>query len=119
MASDLSPNQLLDALSKSDSPVLTADAFPSVPFVKVKSVVDTLKSREMITYKTIEADEYKLTPEAEGIVANGSHEARVFEAVIQAVGGLRIKDLPVRRLLYASSSFHPGGQIADRIARMR
>lgn len=106
MATDLTPNQLLNALAKSDSPILTADAFPSVPFVKVKSAVDTLKSREMIAYKTIEADEYVLTPEAEGIVKNGSHEARVFEAVIQAVGGLKIKDLPVRGLLYASWPKH-------------
>jgi len=95
MANDLSPNQLLDVLSKSSGPIFTADVFPIVPFVKVKSAVDTLKSRNMIMYETIEADEYILTSEAEGIVANGSHEARVFEAVLQAVGGLKIKDLPV------------------------
>jgi len=95
MASDLSPNQLLNALSQHEGPILTADAFPQVSFVKVKSAVDTLKSREMIQYATIEREEAALTPEAEDIAANGSHEAKVFEAVRSAVEGMKISDLPV------------------------
>lgn len=47
----------------------------------------------MVTYQTIENDEATLEPEAEGIVKNGSHEARVFEALRQAVEGLTVQDL--------------------------
>ena len=95
MAGELSPNQVLEALSQSDDPILTSHAFPSVPFDKVKSAIDTLKSRDMVTYSQIEREEAILTPEAEGIASNGSHEARVFEAVHGAVEGLKIADLPV------------------------
>ena len=96
MASDLT-SQVLDALSESDDPILTANAFPSMPSVTVKSALDRLGSREMISYKTIDREEAVLTDEASGIVAEGSHEAKVFEAVRKAVEGLKIADLPVRR----------------------
>ena len=94
MGSDLTPNEVLGTLSTMDGSLLTSDAFPGVPFIKVKSAVDTLKSREMITYKQVDQEETILTPEAEGIAANGSHEAKVFEAVRKAVEGLKISDLP-------------------------
>ena len=89
-------SQILDILSRSDGPVLSVDAFPSVPSTTIKSALDRLKSRDMVAYKDIVREEAVLTPEAEGIAANGSHEARVFEAVQKAVGGLKIADLPVR-----------------------
>ena len=95
MAGELSPNQVLTALSQSEGQFLTSDVFPSVSFDKVKSAVDTLKSRGMVSSSQIEREESILTPEAEGIVANGSHEAKVFEAVRAAVEGLKISDLPV------------------------
>ena len=97
-ANELSPNQLLEALSLCDGPILTADAFPSVPFVKVKSALDTLRSRAMVIPSQIEREEAVLMPEAEGIAAYGSHEAKVFEAVRAAVEGLKIDELPVRWL---------------------
>ena len=97
MATDLTA-QVLDALSHSNGPILSAEAFPSVPSTTVKSALDRLGSRNMVTYKTIDREEAILTPEAEGIAADGSHEAKVFEAVRQAVEGLRIADLPVRWL---------------------
>ncbi|KAA6415540.1 MAG: phenylalanyl-tRNA synthetase alpha chain [Lasallia pustulata] len=93
MASDLT-SQVLDALSESNDPVLTANAFPSVPSTTVKSALDRLGSREMISYNTIDREEAVLTDEANGIVADGSHEAKVFEAVRIAVEGLKITDLP-------------------------
>lgn len=96
MASDLT-SQVLDALSESNDSILTANAFPSVSSVTVKSALDRLGSREMISYKTIDREEAVLTDEASGIVAEGSHEAKVFEAVRKAVEGLKIADLPVRR----------------------
>ena len=90
--------QILEVLSRSDGPVLSADAFPSVPSTAIKSALDRLKSRDMVAYKDIVREEAVLTPEAEGIAANGSHEARVFEAVQKAIGGMKIADLPVRRV---------------------
>lgn len=96
MANDLT-SQVLDALSESNEPMLTASIFPSVPSATVKSALDRLGSREMISYKTIDREEAVLTDEASGIVAEGSHEARVFEAVRKAVEGLKIADLPVCR----------------------
>ena len=97
MATDLT-SQVLDALSHSDGPVLSAEAFSLIPSKTVKSALDRLGSREMVTYKTIDREEAFLTPEAEAIAADGSHEAKVFEAVRQAVEGLKITDLPVRWL---------------------
>lgn len=97
MAIDLTAN-LLDVLSQIDEPILSTDAFPSTPSSEIKSALDRLKSREMVVYDTIDKDEAVLTPEAEGIAANGSHEAKVFEAVLQAVEGMKMSDLPVRWL---------------------
>ncbi|KAI9705043.1 MAG: Phenylalanyl-tRNA synthetase, beta subunit, cytoplasmic [Candelina mexicana] len=92
LAQDLT-SQILSELSTT-SPLLSADIFPSVPSTTVKSSLDRLGSREMVTYETIDREEAVLTPEAEGIAKEGSHEAKVFEAVQQAVGGLKIGDLP-------------------------
>lgn len=97
MAIDLTA-EVLDILSQTGEPILSTDAFPSAPSTEVKSALDRLKSREMVVYDTIDKDEAILTPEAEDIAANGSHEAKVFEAVLQAVEGMKISDLPVRWL---------------------
>lgn len=97
MVTDLTA-EVLDVLSRTDEPILSTDVFPSTPSTEIKSALDRLKSREMVFYETIDKDEAILTPEAEGIAANGSHEAKVFEAVLQAVEGMRISDLPVRWL---------------------
>ena len=95
MAADL-PMQVLNALAQSDGPILTAEIFPSESFVTIKSALDRLGSREMVVYKTIERDEAVLTDEAQGIAKHGSHEAKVFEAVRNAIEGLKVSDLPVR-----------------------
>ncbi|KAL8712365.1 MAG: hypothetical protein Q9225_006960 [Loekoesia sp. 1 TL-2023] len=86
--------RVLDALSQTDGSILTADAFPSVNFTTIKSALDRLGSREMVIYRQIDREQATLTPEARGIAAEGSHEAKVFEAVRQAVDGLKIADLP-------------------------
>ena len=99
MATDLVA-QVLDVLSRTDEPILSTDAFPSAPSTEIKSALDRLKSRDMVSYEAIDKEAAILTPEAEGIAANGSHEAKVFEAVLQAVEGMKISDLPVRWLNY-------------------
>ncbi|KKY36606.1 putative phenylalanyl-trna synthetase alpha chain [Diaporthe ampelina] len=85
-------SEILLELSKSD-PILSQETFPNATFAEVKAALDKLASRSMVTYQTIENDEAALEPEAEGIVANGSHEARVFEVLRQAVEGLTVQDL--------------------------
>ena len=87
--------QVLAALSQTDEPILSTDAFPSLPSTEIKSALDRLKSREMVDYDTIDNEEAILTPEAEGVAANGSPEAKVFEAVRASLDGLKISDLPV------------------------
>lgn len=93
MASDLT-TPILDALSASDAPILSNEAFPSAPSLNVKSALDRLGSRQMIEYETKEKEIVALTSEGQEIVANGSHEAKVFNAVVSALEGLKIKDLP-------------------------
>lgn len=93
MASDL-VQQVLDILSTADKPVLSAEAFPTISSQNVKSALDSLASRDMVTYETLEKEVILLSKEAEDVVANGSPEAKVFEAVRAALEGLKIADLP-------------------------
>ena len=93
MSSDYTAS-ILDALSLTDGPVLTAETFPDVAYTTIKSNLDRLGSREMITYAAIPREEYQLSEEADGIAKEGSHEARVFYAV-QAMNGLQISELQV------------------------
>ena len=103
MAIDLL-TQVLEALAYANGPILTAEIFPSESFTTVKSALDRLNSREMVFYKTIERDEAILTEEARGIAEHGSHEAKVFEAVRNAVEGLKVSDLPVRGTICTPAS---------------
>lgn len=48
----------------------------------------------MIEYERMEREAIALTQEGEEIAANGSHEAKVFQAVLAAMDGLKIGDLP-------------------------
>lgn len=83
---------ILQALANTDQ-LLSTEAFPNVPFDTAKAALDRLSSRSMVVYEQIERQEAILEAEAEEIVQHGSHEARVFEAVHKALGGLSISDL--------------------------
>lgn len=85
-------SQILQTLAN-QSPILTSEAFPAVASQDVKAALDRLGSRSMITYETIEREEAVLEPEAEQIAAQGSHEARVFEALRKAMDGLTVQEL--------------------------
>ena len=93
MATDLT-SEVLSALSSSDGPIFSQDVFPSQPPETIKATLDRLGSREMVQYDKLDTEEVRLTPEGDTIAENGSHEARVFEAVRSAMDGLKIKDLP-------------------------
>ena len=93
MASDMT-KPILDALSASDAPILSNQAFPSTPSTNVKSALDRLGSRQMVEYETLDREVISLTEEGETIANNGSHEVKVFEAVVAAMDGLKIGDLP-------------------------
>lgn len=88
---DLTP-KILHALDHKE-PLLSAEAFPSIKSADVKSALDRLASRSMVTYETIDREEPVLEPEGQDITANGSHEARVFEALQKATGGLTKAEL--------------------------
>ncbi|KAI9773051.1 MAG: Phenylalanyl-tRNA synthetase, beta subunit, cytoplasmic [Geoglossum simile] len=85
--------QVLWALLSGDS-LLSSDAFPSIPSTTVKAALDRLASRGMVVYQTIDREEVVLTDEGTTIAEEGSHEAKVFEAVRKTLEGLRIVDLP-------------------------
>ncbi|KAM0280719.1 hypothetical protein ACHAQH_003889 [Verticillium albo-atrum] len=84
--------RILLALSQKD-PILSAESFPESPFADIKAALDRLASRSMVSYETIEREEATLEPEGQQFVEHGSHEARVFEALRQAVDGLSVVDL--------------------------
>lgn len=86
------PSEILQILSKQES-ALSSSSFPSSTSGEVKAALDRLASRSMIVYDTIDREEAVLEPEAVEIEANGSHEARVFEALQKAVEGLTIPEL--------------------------
>ncbi|KAI8632410.1 phenylalanyl-tRNA synthetase alpha chain [Xylariaceae sp. FL1651] len=85
-------SDILAALSKTD-PISSVDAFPHAKFADLKAALDRLSSRSMVAYKQIDQEISALEPEGELIAQNGSHEARVFEAVQQAMEGLTIAEL--------------------------
>src|SRR5262245_61631035 len=85
-------SEILHALSKTD-PILSSEAFPATPWTDIKAAADRLASRSMVTYEQIDREEAVLEPEGEQIAAHGSHEARVFEALRQALEGLTVAEL--------------------------
>jgi phenylalanyl-tRNA synthetase alpha chain len=93
MAEDLT-SQLLSILAAADGPLFTSEAFPGASFVAVKAAVDRLRSRGFITAEQLDRIELVLSKEGEDIAENGGFGARVFEAVVSALEGLKVKDLP-------------------------
>ncbi|TGZ84233.1 phenylalanyl-tRNA synthetase subunit beta cytoplasmic [Ascodesmis nigricans] len=95
MASTDLPIEILRKLdSATNPPLLSSSAFPNVEPTVLKGALDSLHSREMVKYKTIDREVAVLTEEGSGIAQDGSHEAKVYEAVCNAVEGLKISDLP-------------------------
>lgn len=90
--------QVLHALNDAPKlPLLSAAAFPETEPTTLKGTLDSLQSREMVAYETVEKEVAVLTEEGAGIVQDGSHEAKVYEAVCKAMDGLKIVELAVSR----------------------
>lgn len=85
----------LDILEKLDdeSTFSSNDAFSNVPQAEFKAALDRLSSRSMIEYKQETTERVVLEPEGEDIVANGSHEIKLFNAIKEA-GKIPLKDVP-------------------------
>ena len=84
---------ILDLLDTKET-LQSNEDFPSIPQRDIKAALDRLASRSMVEYKTLDKEQVDLTPESEGIIANGSHEFKVWKAVKEA-GKIAIKELPV------------------------
>lgn len=84
--------EVLQALQET-SPLLSHEAFPNVSYNELKAALQRLQSRDMVQVEQLEREEVLLEEEGQQIVANGSHEARVFEALRKAVEGLTIEEL--------------------------
>ncbi|KAK9421672.1 putative phenylalanine--tRNA ligase [Seiridium unicorne] len=91
MASDLT-SRVLNALDKAE-PILSTETFPDVPFAELKAVLDRLASRSMVEYKQLEREEATLESEGKLIADNGSHEARVFDALSKAMKALTVAEI--------------------------
>lgn len=89
---------VLDLLDTKET-LQSNEDFPAVPQRDIKAALDRLASRSMVEYKTLDKEQVNLTPESEGIVANGSHEFKVWKAVKEA-GKIAIKELPVGSTLH-------------------
>ncbi|KAF2792836.1 hypothetical protein K505DRAFT_325892 [Melanomma pulvis-pyrius CBS 109.77] len=83
--------EVLDLLD-TKSPLQTSDDFSAISQRDIKAALDRLASRSMVEFVTNDAEEAVLTKEAETIVADGSHEFRVWAAVKDA-GKIPIKEL--------------------------
>jgi phenylalanyl-tRNA synthetase alpha chain len=92
--SDL-PHQILSALDKAPNGTIedSKTAFPGVSTEQVQAAVTSLAAKSMVTFKVKEQDLWTLTAEAEDIVANGSHEIRLYDEVVKSLEGLKIADV--------------------------
>jgi phenylalanyl-tRNA synthetase alpha chain len=90
---------VLDLLD-SKQPLQTSEDFPSIPQAEIKAALDRLASRSMVEYQAHDSEQVLLTAEAESIVADGSHEFKVWKAVKDA-GKVPIKEIAVC-ILYTS-----------------
>jgi len=95
MATELAIRVLQSLNDASELPLASGEAFPDVESTVLKGALDSLQSREMLVYETLDREEPVLTEEAEGIVRDGSHEAKVYQAVCAAMDGIKISELPV------------------------
>jgi phenylalanyl-tRNA synthetase alpha chain len=86
--------EILDLLDTKE-PLQSNEDFPAISQAEIKAALDRLASRLMVEYKSLDSEKIVLTPESEGIVAEGSHEFKVWKYVKEKER-VPIADLPVR-----------------------
>ncbi|USP76234.1 Phenylalanine--tRNA ligase alpha subunit [Curvularia clavata] len=84
--------EILDLLDTKE-PLHTNEDFPAVSQAEIKAALDRLASRSMVEYKSLDSEKVLLTPESEGIVAEGSHEFKVWK-LVKDRGSVPIAELP-------------------------
>lgn len=84
---------ILKVLGEKGSIADSQAEFPNEDSQQVLAALNSLLARSMITYKTKETEIYNLTEEADDIVANGSHEYRLLNKVLESLEGLKIADI--------------------------
>jgi phenylalanyl-tRNA synthetase alpha chain len=90
MAPDLPTHTLNDASALS---LTSTMAFPDLKPLVLKGSLDSLQSRNIVTYKTVGKEVAVLTIEGAKNVQGGSHEAKVYEAVCKSLDELKINEL--------------------------
>ena len=88
-------DRILTHLDKEGAIESTSKTFPDVASVEVQSAVASLADKDMIKAEQVEHELWTLTEEGREILANGSHEIRLSDAVIKAVDGLSIADVSI------------------------
>lgn len=90
--------EILDLLDTKE-PLQSNEDFPAISQAEIKAALDRLASRSMVEYKSLDSEKVVLTPESEGIVAEGSHEFKVWKLVKER-GSVPIAELPVCNLIH-------------------
>ncbi|KAH8550841.1 tRNA synthetases class II core domain (F)-domain-containing protein [Umbelopsis sp. PMI_123] len=73
----------------------TADG-SSIDQLAVLGALNSLRSKDMVEYKSIEREVWTLTEEGQELAESGSHEARVFDAIPAGEEGITIPDLQAK-----------------------
>ncbi|QPG75164.1 Phenylalanyl-tRNA synthetase, beta subunit, cytoplasmic [Brettanomyces nanus] len=60
---------------------------------EILAALNSLSSRNMVTYKSHQHDIWHLTKEAKDVAIHGSHEYRLLNKVIESLEGLKISDI--------------------------
>ncbi|ODQ63575.1 hypothetical protein NADFUDRAFT_84229 [Nadsonia fulvescens var. elongata DSM 6958] len=84
---------VLQALDKAGSIKDSRSTFPGVPSASIQAALYSLTAREMVTFKDHSIDKWDLTNEGKDIIANGSHEMRLYDEVVKSMEGLKIADV--------------------------
>lgn len=84
---------VLQRLDQKGSIADTSVEFVGIESQKILATLNSLASRDMITYKSHSSDKYTLTEEGKQIAENGSHEYLLYQKVVESMSGLKISDV--------------------------
>lgn len=85
--------EILRILDKKGTIENSSKEFPNQTSQEIYAALSSLSSRSMVTYTSKEQNVWHLTDEAKDVVANGSHEYRLLNKVIESLEGLKISEV--------------------------